>query len=34
MSLRGINELLTTLGYTKQSEEMYHLDDEKFYLFI
>lgn len=34
MSLRGIDQLLTTLGFTRQNEEMYHLDDERFYLFI
>lgn len=34
MSLRGIDQLLTTLGFTRQNEEVYHLDDERFYLFI
>lgn len=34
MSLRGIEELITTLGFTRQSQEMFYLDDEHFYLFI
>jgi hypothetical protein len=34
MSLRHIDELLTTLGFNRQSEDLYHLDDDNFYLFV
>ena len=34
MSLRGIEDLIATLGFSRQSQEMFNLDDQHFYIFI